>query len=201
MSVSLGRPTAPVRARPLSEPRPALVLTLAGILFAGVLTLRLLAGDAADAYSMLYAFPVALVATAFGMRAGAGAGLLAVALIGLWAVTDDVSLTPVGWASRALPMLLLGVLVGEATDRSHRIELERRSFEAAALLHREAIEINDSLVQGMAAARWSLEAGNTDAALRMLDDTIARAHDLVSDLIRRAGMGGRAEHLPDPERS
>lgn len=77
------------------------------------------------------------------------------------------------------------------------MEAERRELEAAALLHREAIEVNDSLVQGMAAAKWSLEAGSVDAGLRVLDDTIARGHDLVSGLIRRADMGGRTESLGD----
>ncbi|RNM11102.1 DUF4118 domain-containing protein [Nocardioides pocheonensis] len=172
-----------------------LTLAVAGVLFAGVLSLRLLAGDAADAYSMLYVFPVALVATTFGMRAGTAAGLLAVALIALWAAADQVSLPPVAWAARVLPILLLGLLVGEATDRLRRSEAERRRLEAAALLHREAIEINDSLVQGMAAAKWSLEAGSVDAGLRVLDDTIARGHELVSGLIRRADMGGRSEPL------
>jgi hypothetical protein len=90
------------------------------------------------------------------------------------------------------------VLLGEATDRMRRTEEERRKLEAAALLHREAIEINDSLVQGMAAAKWALEAGSTEAGLKTLDDTIARAHDLVSGLIRRADMGGRTEQIRQP---
>jgi hypothetical protein len=196
MTVASGRLTTAARTRAAGH-RHLLTLAVAGALFAGVLSLRLLAGDAADAYSMLYVFPVALVATTFGMRAGTAAGLLAVALIAVWAAADHVSLAPVAWASRVLPILLLGVLVGEATDRLRRTEAERRELEATALLHREAIEINDSLVQGMAAAKWSLEAGSVDAGLRVLDDTIARGQDLVSGLIRRADMGGRAESLGD----
>jgi hypothetical protein len=147
---------------------------------------------------MLYTLPVALLATSFGLRAGAAAGVLGVALVGVWGVVDDISLTPVGWASRVIPRLLLGVLLCEATDRMRRTEEERRKLEAAALLHREAIEINDSQVQGMAAAKWALEAGSTEAGLKTLDDTIARAHDLVSGLIRRADMGGRTEQIRQP---
>jgi hypothetical protein len=128
------------------------------MLFAGVLALRLLTGTAVDAYSMLYALPVALVATTFGLRGGTLAGLAAVGLTVVWAVAQDVSLTATGWASRAVPLLLLGVLVGHATDRERRAASEHRLLEEAAMLHREAIEINDSLVQGMAAARWSLDA-------------------------------------------
>jgi hypothetical protein len=170
-------------------------VAVAGALFAAVLTLRVLDGTAGDAYSLLYALPVALLATTFGLRAGTLAGLLAVGLTVLWAVVQDVSLSPTGWASRVVPLLLIGVLLGHATSRERRADAERRRLEEAARLHREAIEINDSLVQGMAAARWSLGAGRVDAGMQILDETIVRAHDLVSDLIRRADMGARAEPL------
>lgn len=174
---------------------PGLALTSACVLFAAVLALRLFKGTPLDAYSMLYALPVALVAMSFGLRAGAGAGLVAVGLTVFWTVVTGVSLTPTGWASRALPLLLLGVLLGHATDRERWAELERRQLQAAALLHREAIEINDSLVQGMVAARWSLDTGQVDTGRKILDHTIVQAHDLVSALIRRAGMGTRTEPL------
>jgi prepilin signal peptidase PulO-like enzyme (type II secretory pathway) len=164
-------------------------------MFVGVLVLRLSAGTAVDAYSMLYALPIALLATALGVRAGAVAGVVAVGLTVVWAVTQDVSLSPTGWASRIVPMLLLGVLLGDASDRVQRSEEERLQLEAAALLHRQAIEINDSLVQGMAAAKWALEAGDATNASALLDQTIAQAHALVSELIRQAGMGGHTESL------
>src|SRR5690349_8047758 len=176
---------------------PSLALAVAGILFAGVLCLRMFFGSPVDAYSMLYALPIALVATTFGLRAGRVGGLLAVGLTVLWAMTQSVHLTPTGWTSRVLPLLLSGVLLGHATDRERRAHEEHRRLEAAALLHREAIEINDSLVQGMAAAKWSFESGQVDTGTRILDRTIADAHDLVSGLIRRADMGARTEPLHD----
>lgn len=189
-------PVAAAPRGPWFRERPALVAAVAAALFGAVLCLRLLSGGPEDAYSMLYVLPVALVAMSSGLRAGTAAGLVAVALMALWAVTMDVSLSPVGWASRVTPLLLLGALLGDASDRLARADAERRRLEAAALLHREAIEINDSLVQGMVAAKWSLESGQTDVGLRTLSDTITRAHDLVSGLVRRAGMGSRTEHLP-----
>jgi hypothetical protein len=192
MSARLGPPSGSLR-QPWFRRRPALALAVATALFVAVLVLRLTDGSSAEPYSMLYALPVALLATAFGLRAGAGAGLLAVGLIALWTVVDDVSLSAAGWASRAVPILLLGVLLGQAADRVRTVEGERRRLERAALLHREAIEINDSLVQGMAAAKWSLEAGQVETALRLLDQTISNGHELVSGLIRRADMGSHAE--------
>ena len=138
---------------------------------------------------------MAPVATTSGLRAGTFAGLVAVDLTVLWAVTQNVHLTPTSWASRVLPLLLLGVLLGHATDRERRAEMARRRLEAAALLHREAIEINDSLIQGMAAATWSLDTDHVDAGKQILEQTFTEAHDLVSDLIRRAGMGPRTEPI------
>ena len=180
---------------------PGLALTVAGALYAAVFALRVFDGTPVDAYSMLYALPVALVAITSGLWAGATAGLFAVGLTVYWAVVQDVHLTPSGWASRVLPLVLLGVLVGLATDRERRAEVERRRVEAAALLHREAIEINDSLVQGMSAARWSLDTGQVDTGKQILDQTIVEAHELVSGLIRRAGMGARTEPLHAPPQS
>jgi hypothetical protein len=175
---------------------PRVTLIVAALLFGAVLTLRLLTGDAADAYSMLYTLPVALIAMAFGRWAGAAAGVVSVGLIAVWVVARDIDLTATGWLSRIVPIVLLGVVLGDATDRVRDAEARRQRLEAAALLHREAIEINDSLVQGMAAAKWSLEAGQTDVGIRTLETTINQAQDLVSGLIRRADMGSRTEHLP-----
>ena len=187
---------------------PSLALTIAVVLFVGVLALRMFHGSPVDGYSMLYALPAALVATTSGLRAGTVAGLVALGLSVLWALTQDVHLTPTGWASRMVPLLLLGVLVGQAADRERQAEAEHRRLETAALLHREAIEINDSLVQGMTAAKWSLETGQIETGKQILEQTLGEAHDLVSDLIRRAGMGARTEPLqaharpsPDPAES
>jgi hypothetical protein len=177
---------------------PAPALMVAGVLFAVVLSVRMFAGSPVDAFSMLYTLPVALVATTFGLRAGVAAGLIAVALTVFWAVVREVSLTPSGWASRVLPVLLLGVLLGHATDRLRLAELGRQRLESAAVLHREAIEINDSLVQGMVSAKWLLDAGQVDTGKQILAQTIVRAHELVSGLISRADMGGRTEPLPAP---
>lgn len=177
--------------------RPALALAVAVLLYAAVLAFRLLEGTPSDAYSMLYGLPVALIAIAFGLRAGSLAGVVAVGLIVLWAQIDGVSITAIGWTARAVPLLLLGALLGQATDQARRAEAQRRELEAAALLHREAIEINDSLIQGMAAAKWSLESGQVEAGLRILEGTITQAQELVSRLISRAGMGDRTEAVDD----
>jgi glucose-6-phosphate-specific signal transduction histidine kinase len=181
---------------PWFRQHPRIALAVAGLLFASVLSLRMFAGEPVDASTFLFTLPVALVAVAFGLRAGVAAGVLAVVIIVGWVVITGTTLTPVGWVARLLPELLLGFLLGDASDRLRRADEERRRLESAALLYREAIEINDSLVQGMAAARWALEAGRTEAGLQTLEDTIGQAQELVSDLIRQAGMAGPTSSLP-----
>jgi lysylphosphatidylglycerol synthetase-like protein (DUF2156 family) len=176
--------------------RPRLALIVVAGLFAAVLALRLSAGTPVDAYSMLYVLPVALGATAFGQRGGMAAAVVAVALIVVWALVRDVALSPGSWASRIGPVVLLGVLLGRATDRALRADAERRRLERTALLHRQAIEINDSLVQQLAAAKWSFEAGQTAAGLETLTSAVHEAQRLVSGLIRRAGMGDHSERVP-----
>lgn len=189
-------PPASLRRSPWFHQRPRLTLAVIAALYVAVLILRLLAGNAVDAYSMLYVLPVALAATAFGRRAGLVAGLLAVLLIVVWAVVRHVSLSPTAWATRAVPILLLGVLLGGAMDQLRKAEEEGRRLQLAAVLHREAIEINDSLIQRMTAAKWALEAGRTDTALEILATAMSDAQRLVSGLIKRAGMADQTAAPP-----
>lgn len=179
--------------------RPGRAVAVAGVLFASVFLLRVTTGGPTEAYSMLYVLPVALLAVAFGLRGGVAAGMTAVALMAAWAVYDEVHLGPLAWASRVVPMLALGLLLGYATDRARRAEARQRAVEAAALLHQQAIEINDSLLQGVATARWALDQGRVDDGVALLNQTMSDAQRMVSSLIRRAGMGGRTADLAQPE--
>jgi glucose-6-phosphate-specific signal transduction histidine kinase len=175
--------TAPA---PWFRRHPIVAMTVAGVLFAAIMSVRLIVRDPLDASSMLYVLPVALVAVTFGLRSGLAAGLFGIVLLAIWGFLQHVSLSPLGWGSRIVPLLLLGILLGDASDRLRRAEAQGRRLAAASLLQREAVEVNDSLVQGMVAAKWSLEAKHVDASLKILDETIISAQELVSDLIRRS---------------
>src|SRR4029079_18854984 len=152
MSAYGGEP-ADLPREPWFRQHPTAVLAVAGVLFASVWFVRLFDADAVDASTLLFTLPVALIAVAFGLRAGLLAGLLAVLMVVIWLIETGADMSPLGWISRCLPELLLGILLGDASQRLRRAEEERRRLESGALLYREAIEINDSLVQGMAAAR------------------------------------------------
>jgi signal transduction histidine kinase len=174
---------------PWFRERPRTTVAVAALMFASIFGLRLAYGVPADAVNLLYTLPVALLALAFGRTAGILAGLLAVALVLAWILLKDVDLSTLGWASRVIPLLLLGGLLGDASDRLAEAEEQQRLLDAATQRQRDAAEVNDTLVQGMSAAKWSLEAGRHEAGLKTLEETLTLGHELVSKLLREADMG------------
>lgn len=178
--------------------RPGRALLVAAVLFAAVFTLRAASGGPTEAYAMLYVLPVALLAVAFGLQGGLAGSITAVMLMVTWAYERDVQLGPLAWTARVVPFVVLGVLLGYATDRARSAEIRQQEAEAVAVLHQQAIEINDSLVQNLAAARWSLDQGKVDDGMALLDQTIADAQARVSSLLRRAGMGEQTSRIHEP---
>jgi glucose-6-phosphate-specific signal transduction histidine kinase len=157
-------------------------------LFAVVLSVRWVSGGPADAITLLFTAPIALLAVGFGARGGAVATVLGVVLLAIWSTHAHVHFTPLGWAARVTPFLPTGVLLGAIVARLRAADAERRRLAAAAHRHREAIEINDTFIQQLTAAKWSLESGDTQAALDVVSETLELGHRLVSDLVRDAGM-------------
>jgi len=181
---------------PWFRARPRTALAVAALLFTAVLAVRFSVEDPVEAISMLYVLPVALVALAFGRRAGLAAGFLALGLVAFWVVVVGTELSVIGWVARLVPFALLGWLLGDASDRLEAAEARRATLEAAAQRHRDATEVNDTLIQGMAAAKWALEAGRTESGLQTLDETIQLGHQLVSELLRDADMGVNGHRPP-----
>jgi hypothetical protein len=180
--------------------RPVLTVAVAGAFFAAVTVLRFAVESTQDPVTLLFCLPVALLAMAFGLRGGLLAGLAGTLLIALWVGVRNVDLSVLGWATRMVPLLLLGVLLGDAVDRLHRSEQDRRRLEAAAQRHRDAVEINDSVVQRLAAAKWALEAGRADRALDIMTETLDVTQALVSDLLHDADMGAGGQRGRTPHR-
>ena len=96
--------------------------------------------------------------------------------------------TAIGWATRIVPLLLLGVLLGDAFDRLRRAQVERIRLLEAERRHREAVQLNDTIVQSLSAAKWALEAHDLEGGLEIVTDTLDRSQQLVSDLIRGAEL-------------
>lgn len=188
---------ARVVQRPWFDRHPARAIAIASALFVAIFLLRITVGDERDAIALLYVLPIALIAISFGRRAGIIGGIIAIGLLATWTVLSDVRLTPLGWLSRIIPLSLIGALIGNATDRIRAADATERRADAVAMLQEEGAEINDSIVQSLAAAKWALESGDIERASSIVDDTIVTGQRLVTrvlgfdsivqDQLRRSG--------------
>ncbi len=102
--------------------------------------------------------------------------------------SDGASMTsvvigPLGWVSRVVPLLLIGGLIGAASDRTRAAELTERRAEAMALLQLDGAEINDSIVQQLAAAKWALDRGDVERCGSILEDAIMTGQQLVTRVL------------------
>jgi hypothetical protein len=154
--------------------------------FIAVFTLHLIVG--ASESTVLYVLPVALAALGFGLIVGTVAGVVAVWLIVAGVLVTGESLSFIAWFSHVIPLLLLGTLAGASADRIRRARTAERFAADVALLQREAAEVNDSVVQGIAAARWLLDSGQIDRASEVLDETALNAQELVSRVLGANGV-------------
>jgi hypothetical protein len=161
---------------------------------AGIFALHLFVADA-DA-AVLYVLPVALAALAFGLRPGTFAGVVASTLMVVGVLVGGQHLTALAWCSHLAPLLLLGSLAGASADRVRDARRAERYAMSVAVLQRDAAEVNDSVVQGLAATRWLLESGRVEPALEALDETAANAQGLVSRILGRGGVLGDDIRLP-----
>ena len=66
-----------------------------------------------------------------------------------------------------------------ALERAERASRERE---------RRALEINDSIVQGLVVAKYAVDAGQMDAGAKMIDETLGRARRLMTDQLE--GVAG-----------
>jgi CheY-like chemotaxis protein len=75
---------------------------------------------------------------------------------------------------------------GTCIDITDRVLAEEAAASAreAEVWHRQALEINDTIIQSLTAAIGWLEGGRTDAAVGYLEQTLAAARHLVNDWLR-----------------
>jgi FAD/FMN-containing dehydrogenase len=188
-------PSPDVRRRePWFTQHPGRALAVCVLSIAAIFTLHLMAADA-DA-SVLYVLPVALAALASGLRPGTLAGLIASMLMVVGVVVGHEHLSVLAWCSHLAPLLLLGSLAGASADRVRDARRTERYAMSIAMLQRDAAEVNDSVVQGLAATRWLLETGRVEPALEALDETAASAQGLVSRVLGRGGVLGDDIRMP-----
>jgi hypothetical protein len=94
----------------------------------------------------------------------------------------------VAWTSprRSLPervrtsALLFAAEASLAMDRAERVSQDRE---------RQALEINDNIVQGLVVAKYSAQRGDSEGAMRAIDETLDRARRLITDQLQSVSPG------------
>jgi PAS domain S-box-containing protein len=94
-------------------------------------------------------------------------------------VPVDIGLTPIEVGGE----LAVAAFVRDATARRDA-ELHRRRFAEAQLRRRQALELNDTVVQGLVALLWRLDDGEANEARRIAETTLAAARRIMADLLR-----------------
>lgn len=75
-------------------------------------------------------------------------------------------------------------------DASHRLEREAMAARLGELhlRRRQALEINDNIVQGLSAVAYALDEGNVDSAGDFTHRTLKAARNMMDDLLEPAGQ-------------
>jgi PAS domain S-box-containing protein len=106
------------------------VASVVAALFVAVTALRLIVDDASEGVASLYALPVAVAATRWSTRAALATAGFAVVLFVAGTFVLDQSVGPLGYATRAILLFGVAVLVNElATRTSGAAKRERHAAE------------------------------------------------------------------------
>lgn len=95
----------------------------------------------------------------------------------------DISLSPLPGDGG----LLVAAVIRDLTQRVE-LEEERRRLHEARMRRRQTIEINDNVMQGLAAATFALELGDTRMAQAAVRQTVRSARRMMSALIGGSGV-------------
>lgn len=92
---------------------------------------------------------------------------------------------PWGWAAVHAAFILAesaACLVAWKKSEQYAVQISEHSRR-----RKEALDLNDHVVQGLVVAKAAFELGNEEVARKALDSTLARAKVLVSDLLGQDG--------------
>ncbi len=167
-----------------------------------VLALQLLDTRASDAFSLLYVLPISLAAMSFGAGGGLVAAVVAYTAFALFAIFSSVAHVGIeGWVGRAAAMFLLGGLLGRANDQTERAAMAALAHHSQRLIAEEkrrrfaeGIELSDSILQNVAAAKWAIEQGDATKAAELLGQALSSGQEMVGEL-----LPSRSSNPPRPE--
>jgi PAS domain S-box-containing protein len=111
----------------------------AALIFAGGMALRFAVDAPAAGILLVYVIPVALVALYYGIPGGLATGAIAISLIAIWSETSGEEIGAVGYLSRIVSLVAIGLLVGFVSSRL------RGTVESALASEERAREAERSL--------------------------------------------------------
>ena len=93
------------------------------------------------------------------------------------------------WHSVAWDLLTAAVGIYYLTLRSTYTSVLRgaQMFEDLKVRERQALEINDSIVQGLTVAKYAMTMGADDHSRQAIEDTLKRARVIITDLLGEPG--------------
>lgn len=157
--------------------RRSVVLAAAAVLLVAIFVVRQIHAGAADAISLFYVVPIALTALELGLRAGIAAAGVAFALFLIWVASADPGITSLGYVTRSVGFVAVGIVAGRFSDRMRATQSRQEQLlqsglalaqvrDLAALPRLLAVEAQR--VTGVAGVRVSLDldaAADAEAGL------------------------------------
>jgi two-component system, NarL family, sensor histidine kinase DevS len=175
------RATAP----PPSATKHVAVIGAATALFAATFAARLAISDPDALLANFYIIPIAVLAIEFGTRAGLIAAAVALALVPVWSVINDVHVHPLGYIARAAAFVITGLVVGRFSERLRSDMAVRQDAQRDLALYADQLEASN---RGLARSVERLEAfaeiaravGGETELERVLSLILAQGREIVS---------------------
>ena len=124
------------------------------------------------------------VATALIFVTGAGHhGILGVELLHGGALRHGWDWHSVAWDLLTASAGIYYLALRRSRARVHGAQM----FEDLKVRERQALEINDNIVQGLTVAKYALTIGAEDHSRQAIDDTLTRARAIITDLLGEPG--------------
>ena len=178
--------------------RRARRIGVAVVLTVIVIALRATFSMPSDGFLFLLIAPIAIIAVEFAFVGGLVAALIGAAIVIGFGLSGVMNYSNVGVAVRVAAFLIAGAGVGYLVQDRNRREAEIAALERRAQEQREAIQLNDDVVQGLAVAKMALEMGDAERAKTTMETTLKRAQQIASKHLDHSGSLARDEASGEP---